>query len=254
VKITILGCGTSSGVPALGCDCEVCLSSDPKNKRRRVSILVEQGGKRLLVDTSPDLRAQLLDDQITHLDGVILTHAHADHLHGIDDLRSVNFHMEASIDLWGSGKTLEMARQRFGYVFEPPRNWWTRPSLDARELPHWQTTEIGGIAVLPFDQSHGRAISSGLRFGDAAYSTDVKELSERAFEALAGVKLWIVDCVGYQEHPTHAHLDLTLEWIDRVKPERAVLTHMSHQFDYDNLRAQLPTGVEPGFDGMYLEI
>jgi phosphoribosyl 1,2-cyclic phosphate phosphodiesterase len=105
-----------------------------------------------------------------------------------------------------------------------------------------------------FDQSHGRAISSGLRFGDAAYSTDVKELSERAFEALAGVKLWIVDCVGYQEHPTHAHLDLTLEWIDRVKPERAVLTHMSHQFDYDNLRAQLPTGVEPGFDGMYLEI
>ena len=254
MKITVLGCGTSSGVPALGCDCAVCRSDDPKNQRRRVSILVEQGGTRLLVDTSPDLRAQLLDAEITHLDGVLYTHAHADHLHGLDDLRSVNFNMDRAIDVWGSQATLDIIQQRFGYAFRPIGSWWSRPSLNAYALTHGMPIEIGGIAVLPFDQHHGRALTSGFRFGDAAYSTDVKELSDDSFEALNGIKLWVVDCVGFEEHPTHAHLELTLDWIARVKPERAVLTHMSHQFDYDKLRARLPQGVEPGYDGMDLKV
>jgi len=254
MKITVLGCGTSSGVPALGCDCAVCRSDDPKNQRRRVSILIEQGGTRLLVDTSPDLRTQLLDAEITHLDGVLYTHAHADHLHGLDDLRSVNFNMDRAIDVWGSQATLDIVQQRFGYAFQPIGSWWSRPSLNAHILTHGTPIEIGGISVLPFDQIHGRAVTSGFRFGDVAYSTDVKELSDDSFGALKGIKLWVVDCVGFEEHPTHAHLELTLEWIALVKPERAVLTHMSHQFDYDKLRAQLPQGVEPGYDGMNLEV
>ncbi len=257
MNITILGCGTSSGVPLLGCDCEVCCSDSPKNKRRRVSILVEQGDTRLLVDTSPDLRAQLLDEQITRLDGVILTHAHADHLHGIDDLRSVNFNMEGAIDLWGSVKTLELAQNRFNYAFQPVTGKkipWSRPSLTGQQMTHGKAIEIGGIPILPFDQVHGRSITSGLRIGDVAYSTDVKEFPEHSFDILDGINLWIVDCVGYREHPTHAHLDLTLEWIEKVKPERAVLTHMSHQFDYEKLSAQLPKGVEPGYDGMRLSL
>ncbi len=258
MNITILGCGTSSGVPLLGCECAVCSSNFPKNKRRRVSILIEQGDTQLLVDTSPDLRAQLLDEQITHLDGVILTHAHADHLHGIDDLRSVNFNMERPIDLWGSVKTLETAQSRFNYAFQTidtgKKIPWNRPSLTGRPMIHGEPIEIGNLAVLPFDQVHGMSITSGLRVGDAAYSTDVKEFPEESFDILKGIELWIVDCVGFYEHPTHAHLDLALKWIDRVKPDRAVLTHMSHQFDYENLKAQLPRGVEPAYDGMRLSL
>lgn len=254
MKITILGCGTSTGVPALGCDCAVCLSADPKNQRRRVSIMVEHGGTRLLVDTSPDLRGQLLDARVTHLDGVLYTHAHADHVHGIDDLRSVNFNMGRAIDVWGSEATLDIIQERFGYAFRPPakESWWNRPSLIANVLTHGQMIEIGNILVMAFDQLHGHSVTSGYRFGGAAYSTDVKEISERSFETLKGVKLWIVDCVGFDEHRTHAHLDLALEWIARVKPERAVLTHMSHHFDYEKLRASLPKGVEPGYDGLSL--
>ena len=254
MKITILGCGTSSGVPALGCDCAVCRSVDPKNHRRRVSILIEQGDTRLLVDTSPDLRAQLLDANVRHLDGVLYTHAHADHLHGLDDLRAVNFNMDRAIDVWASQATLKIIEQRFGYAFQPIGSWWSRPSLNAHVFNHGTVTEIGGISILPFDQIHGRVITSGLRFGDAAYSTDVKEMSDRTFEMLEGIKLWIIDCVGFHKHPTHAHLDLSLEWIARVKPEWAVLTHMSHQFDYEKLRARLPKGVEPGYDGLRLDL
>ena len=253
MNITILGCGTSSGVPALGCDCAVCRSDDPNNKRRRVSILVNQGDTRVLVDTSPDLRAQLLDAEITHLDAVLYTHAHADHLHGLDDLRSVNFNMDQAIDVWGSEATLNMIQERFSYAFHPIGSWWSRPSLNAHVLSYGNAIKIGDISILPFEQIHGRAFTTGFRFGDAAYSTDVKEFSDSSFEILKGIKLWIIDCVGFQEHPTHAHLDLTLDWIARVNPERAVLTHMSHQFDYGKLLAKLPRGVEPGYDGMTLE-
>jgi len=256
MKITILGCGTSSGVPALGCDCAVCRSDDPRNRRRRVSILVEHGATRFLVDTSPDLLAQLLDANVTHLDGVFYTHAHADHVHGIDDLRSVNFNMGRAIDVWGSQTTLDVIEERFGYAFRPSGAGavWTRPSLNAHSLQHGELVEIGGIPVTPFDQIHGQGISSGFRFGDAAYSTDVTDFPDHALDTLKGIKLWIIDCIGYRQHPTHAHLELTLEWIARVKPQRAVLTHMSHQFDYEELCGQLPTGVEPGFDGLELEL
>ena len=237
----------------IGCECAVCRSTDPRNRRRRVSVLVESDDVWLLIDTPPDLHAQLVDAEVTHLDAVLYTHGHADHVHGIDDLRSINFHTGQALDTYGSAATLAAIKSRFAYAFEPMgTKGWAKPSLNAVDVDGPFTA--AGVAVTPFPQQHGRSITTGYRIGDMAYSTDVKALPEEAFAVLQGVKLWIVDCLGYREHPTHAHLDLTLEWIARVKPQLAVLTHMSHQFDYETLLAALPAGVVPGQDGLMISM
>ena len=259
MKVTILGCGGSGGVPLIGCRCPVCSSADPRNLRSRVSILIEAGGRRLLVDASPDLRQQFLANGITAVDAVILTHAHADHLHGIDDLRAVNYARNAPLEVWADAATLREATTRFGYAFNPPRTnagIWYAPSLVGRELAAGETRAVGGIEVTIFGQTHGggREPTLGLRVGDFAYSTDVKEMPEAAFATLAGVDTWIVDCLQEQPNPAHSHLPQTLAWIARVRPRRAVLTHMSHRLDYAMLAAKLPAGVEPGVDGLVLEI
>ena len=253
MKITVLGCGTSSGVPLIGCDCAVCRSPDPRNRRRRVSVLVESGDSRLLIDTPPDLHAQLIDADVACVDAVLYTHGHADHVHGIDDLRSINFRMGRALDTYGSARTLAAIIERFAYAFEPmgTTRGWAKPSLNPVEVDGLFTA--AGVEVTPFPQQHGRSFTTGYRISDMAYSTDVKVLPEEAFAALDGVRLWVVDCLGYREHPTHAHLDLTLEWIARVQPRLAVLTHMSHQFDYETLLAALPAGVVPGYDGLTID-
>jgi phosphoribosyl 1,2-cyclic phosphate phosphodiesterase len=257
MKVTMLGSGGSGGVPLIGCTCAVCTSTNPRNKRTRVSILVEDGPTRVLVDASPDLRQQFLANGLTTVDGVVLTHAHADHIHGIDDLRSVNFLKNGRLDVWGSPETLTEALARFGYAFNPPRTnegIWYAPSLVAREVNG--PFRIGGIDIVPFAQVHGgdRDPTLGLRFGRFAYSTDVKELPEAAFAALAGVEVWIVDCLREAINPAHSHLAQTLDWIARLKPKRAILTHMNHMVDYADWKARLPAGVEPGYDGMVIEI
>ncbi len=257
MKITILGCGGSGGVPLIGCKCPVCTSSDPRNKRTRCSIMVEVGSTRLLVDAAPDLRQQFLANGFSEVDAVILTHAHADHLHGIDDLRSVNYHRNAPLDVWATAGTLAEAQRRFSYAFNPPRHVegiWYAPSLRPREITG--AFQIGDVMVQPFEQNHGRDRDPtlGLRFGPFAYSTDVKEMPEAAFAVLEGVEVWVVDCL--QEKPNIAHSDLeqTLSWVRRVGPKRAVLTHMNHTVDYATWKAKLPQGVEPAYDGMVIEI
>jgi len=254
VRVTILGCGPSTGVPVIGGNWGRCDPNDPRNRRRRVSVLVEVGGAVILIDTSPDLREQLLDAGVTRIDAVVLTHAHADHLHGIDDLRSVNRLMRSAIPLYADARTLGEIGNRFGYVFKPvekPDRFY-KPTLVPHEIAG--PFEITGIAVLPFAQDHGFSTTLGLRIEAFAYSTDVTELDDSAFAALQGVELWIVDCLRREPHPTHSHLAKTLSWIDRVRPRRAVLTHMDQSLDYRELSAELPSGVEPGCDGLVIEL
>ena len=253
MRVTVLGCGTSGGVPMLGPkgwgDCD---PNEPKNRRRRVSILVQQGDTTILVDTSPDLREQLLDAHTYRLDGVLFTHGHADHTHGIDDLRSVNYYLEDALNIYAAPHTLAELKHRFAYTFLPRAQAGYRPNLHGNVIDGPFT--IGDLTIQPFEQIHGNQMTLGFRFGSVAYSTDVNELPEAAFAALDGVKIWIVDCLGERPHPTHSHLSRTLQWIERVKPDRAILTHMNQYLDYRTLSAKLPEGVEPGYDGLVIEI
>lgn len=261
LKVTILGCGASAGVPVIGCSCAVCSSIDPRNKRTRVSIVVESAATRILVDASPDLRQQLLATGLTKFDAVIFTHEHADHMHGIDDLRSLNWHKNGPLDAYGDARTLVEAKRRFGYAFEPPgpltaQGAWVVPVLVPRTIEPGVPFRIGDIDVVAFTQIHGgdRDPTLGLRFGDFAYSTDVKEMPEAGFAALAGIDTWIVDCLQEAPNWAHSHLSQTLDWIARIGPRRAVLTHMNHRLDYAELATRLPRGVEPGRDGLVLEV
>lgn len=255
MRVRILGCGGSGGVPLIGNDWGACDPENPKNRRLRASILVEDRDTTLLVDTSPDLREQLLAAAVGQLDGVLFTHDHADHVHGIDDLRPINRRMREWIPIYGDNETLAALRTRFGYVFEtiPEKYGFFKPCLTPNLIKG--PFQVGNIDVLPFDQAHGFGrMSLGFRFGSVAYSTDVVDLPETAFEALRGVRLWIVDCLRDQPHPTHSHLEKTLSWIKRVQPERAVLTHMNQDLDYESLLKRLPGGVEPAYDGMVLNV
>lgn len=257
MKITVLGCGSSGGVPMVGLGWGECDPNEPRNRRTRASILVEDDETRLLVDVSPDLRGQLLAADVSALDAVLLTHAHADHCHGIDDIRWINIAMSAAVPAYGDAATLAEVGRRFPYAFEPLREFsngrYYKPTIEPREIDG--PFAVGSIGVLPFEQDHGFSTTLGFRFGAFAYSTDLVALDDAAFEALDGVELWVVDAFGRKPgHPTHAHLGLALSWIERVKPHRAVLTHMGSGLDYATLREELPDGVEPGYDGMVLEI
>lgn len=256
MKITILGCGPSSGVPTIVGDWGSCDPNNPKNRRRRPSILVEQDGFHLLVDTSPDIRFQLLDAQAREIDAVLYTHDHADHVMGIDDLRVVSRHMGRNIDVYAEPETLERLQTRFGYLFsgiQDPEDLY-RPILDPHVING--PINVGPFKnILPLDQDHGICASLGFRFGNFAYSTDVVRLPQASLDALKGVDTWIVDCLrDGGEHPTHANLDQTLAWIEEVGPRHAILTHMNFQADYDTLRRACPDNVEPAYDGMIIAI
>ncbi|HEV2677992.1 MAG TPA: MBL fold metallo-hydrolase [Aliidongia sp.] len=259
LRITILGCGGSQGVPTPVGDWGLCDPANPRNWRLRPSILIDATDdtgqhKTILVDAGPDLRQQLLTAQCRRIDALLFTHSHADHTHGIDDLRAVNRLMDAQIPFWASADTLADIRQRFGYavVDDPAANNFYRPSLRAHEIDG--PFLAAGIPVVPFEQDHGFSRSYGFRIGNFAYSTDVVRLDDAAFEALAGTELWIVDCLREAPHPTHSHLERTLGWIDRVKPRRAIFTHMDQSSDFETIRRLVPVGVEPGYDGLIVEL
>lgn len=262
--VTILGCGSSGGVPRIGGpdgkgDWGACDPANPRNRRWRCSALVQRqsecGVTSVLVDTSPDLREQLLAAGVARLDGVIITHDHADQLHGIDDLRAVFHVMRRKVDVYADWKTLDAVRQRFRYIFDTPAGSLYPPILEAHVIPEplagFTITGPGGpVPVLPFPQIHGPIRSLGLRFGPIAYSSDVSGMPEESFEALEGVKCWIVDALRYLPHPTHANVATALEWIARVKPKHAVLTNLHQDLDYEKLKGELPEAVEPAYDGL----
>jgi phosphoribosyl 1,2-cyclic phosphate phosphodiesterase len=263
LAVTILGCGFSGGVPRPGQGWGACDPDNPKNRRRRCSILVDRtapGGEktRVLVDTSPDLREQLLDADVNWLDGVLFTHEHADHTHGIDDLRGLFIRHRRRVDIYADAPTSHVLSTRFGYCFVTPPGSTYPPMLNHHAIAAGEAVTIAGaggaITAMPLRQAHGDIESLGFRFGAMAYSADLIDLPEASIAALQDIDLWIVDALWYRPHPSHFHLDLTLEWIDRIKPRRAILTNMHSDLDFEELRAKLPPNVEPAFDGMRVEI
>ncbi len=252
MQVTILGSGTSVGVPRLGGDWGACDPSEPRNRRRRASILVETGTTSLVVDTGPDFREQCLSVDLRRLDAVLYTHAHADHCHGIDDIRSYSYLQEGQIPLYATPETLEILNERFPYVF---RSRGFYPAMaEARPFAPGAPFRVGDIDVLPFAQDHGPVTSYGFRFGAIAYSTDFRTLDDEAFAALQGIEVWIVDALQREPHPTHCHLERTLDYVARVGCRRAVLTHLNNTMDYAALKAELPAHVEPAHDGLRLAV
>jgi phosphoribosyl 1,2-cyclic phosphate phosphodiesterase len=265
LEVRILGCGSSGGVPRLGEGGPywgVCDPANPKNRRSRCSILVTQksgaGETRVLVDTSPDMREQLLAANIGRLDGVLITHDHADQTHGMDDLRVLVLAQHGKkLDMWSDTSALDSLNRKFAYIFQTPPNRDYPPIVEPHVLPEpfapFAITGPGGpLSVLAIGLQHGSIRSLGFRFGRLAYCPDVDGLDEAAFAALEGIDCWIIDALRRTPHPSHAHLDRTLEWIKRVNPKRAILTNMHVDMDYDTLVRELPPGVEPAYDGMLL--
>ena len=254
MKAIVLGCGTSSGVPRIGNDWGVCDPLNPKNRRTRASVLIEADGYRILVDTGPDMRQQLLAADIGSVDAVIYTHDHADHCHGIDDLRQIYHQRGRPVDIYARPFTLQSLSTRFIYAFEGKDGY--PPLVKACVLD--DEMALGPIRVRVVDQPHGSITSAGLRFDykgkSIAYSTDLNELTDTARILFAAVDLWIVDALRRRPHPTHPHLAQTLEWIEQVGPELSVLTHMDQSMDYASLLAELPTAVVPGYDNMVIEL
>ncbi len=254
MKLHILGCGTSFGVPKVGNDWGKCDPAEPRNRRRRVSILVEEADQRILVDTSPDLREQLLDADVARIDAVIWTHDHADHCHGIDDLRALYHVRGTPIPGFARRETLDALRSRFTYAFEGRGGY---PAMISGQLLA-DRIDLGPFAVGVVDQPHGSITSAGLRFEaggkSIAYSTDCQDLTADMERLFTGVDVWVVDALRRHPHPSHAHLERTLEWIARLRPKRAILTHMDNSLDYRTLCGELPEGVEPGHDGLEITL
>lgn len=254
VTATLLGCGGSLGVPVLGIGWGSVDPAEPRNRRLRPSLYVETGDAKILVDASPDCRQQLLGVGHPALDCVIFTHDHADHTHGLDDLRPLTYRRGGPLAAYANATTIASLERRFGYALtsvEIDRGLY-RPILDVKPMP--STLTLGGTTVSCFRQAHGSGTSLGLRFGPIVYSTDVSALDEAVFDSLAGVPVWIVDACREEPHPSHSHLAQTLAWIERVKPGLAILTHMNHTMDYRKLANSLPDGVIPGHDGLRVEV
>lgn len=257
MKITILGCGGSMGVPQLGNLWGVCDPAHPKNRRLRSSILVQQDETTLLVDTGPDLRQQLLAASVNHVDAVLYTHAHSDHTHGVNDLRPFCLQHKKPIDIYGDEITLEELKRFFpvGFTALPEKGSIYKLHL----IPHVieGVFEIEPFKIEAFLQDHGHGMTSqGYIIDKLAYSTDVKSIDEKVLDHLKiqELDLWIVDCYTYDEHSTHSHFEQTLSWIDYVKPKRAILTHMSDDMDYESLKAKLPDHIQPAYDGLCVEV
>jgi phosphoribosyl 1,2-cyclic phosphate phosphodiesterase len=261
LTLTILGCGTSGGVPRIGNVWGACDPSNPKNRRRRCSVLVQRGGgertSHVLVDTSPDLREQLLDIEVGWLDGVLYTHDHADHVHGIDDLRMVAYNGHRRVAVYHDAATGAQLKQRFAYCFDTPLGSEYAAILDSHDIRPGEPVEIlgagGAIVALPFRQCHGSTETLGFRFGNIAYSPDASDFPEESLEFLRDLDVWIIDTLRYTPHPSHFSVEEALAWIARVKPKRAVLTHMHVDLDYATLARALPQGIEPAYDGMVLK-
>ena len=259
LRFHILGCGSSGGVPRIGGHWGDCDATNPKNRRRRCSMLVErethQGITRVLIDTSPDMREQLIDAGVGALDGVIYTHSHADHVHGVDDLRMVVFNMRARVNVWADQATCDALLDRFGYVFIQPEGSSYPPILNLNLLdgPVTITGAGGDITLTPFEVEHGRIDALGFRIQDLVYLPDVSAMNDAAWDVVSGADCWVLDALRRDPHPTHSHLEQSLQWIEQSGVPNAVLTNMHIDLDYETVLEETPDHIEPAFDGMVIE-
>lgn len=258
LTFTILGCGSSGGVPRLGGIWGDCDPNNPKNRRTRCSLLIEReteaGKTTVLIDTSPDMRQQLLRENVGHIDGVVYTHSHADHVHGIDDLRMIVFNMRERVKVWADGPTQDALLSRFGYAFVQPPNSPYPPILDLFGIDGDVTISGAGgdITLTPVEVEHGSINALGFRVNDVMYLPDVSDIPEDGWAQLSGLKCWILDALRRSPHPSHSHLDNSLEWIERAAPAQAVLTNMHVDLDYDTVAAETADNIQPAYDGLRL--
>jgi len=252
MRVILLGCATSTGVPIIGCNCAVCTSTHPRNKRTRSSLFVQSRGKNILIDTAPDLRFQALAHNITRLDAVLYTHSHADHTHGIDELRTYNFVNNMVIPCYGSPETVENIKTNFRYIFDGSYSAGGKPQLEITPV----TTEfdLQGVRVIPVEIEHANWIIFGYRIGNMAYLTDCSGIPEESMKKLKGLDLLIISALRYTPHPSHLSVEQAVEVIRRINPRLAVFTHMGHELDYEELSGRLPEGVMAGYDGMTFEL
>lgn len=257
MRLTLLGTGTSMGVPQIGCHCAVCRSSDPRDRRSRTSALLEVDGRTLLIDTPPELRLQLLRAGTAHLDAVLYTHEHADHVHGIDDLRSFSLLQRHALPLYAPPATAAHLARTFRYIFDDavvPLDGTSKPRLTIEPIGANGEVEVAGVRIRPMAFEHGHAEVYGYRVGPIAYVTDVKRVPAEARALLRGVRVLVLNALWWREHPTHLSIDEAIEVARDIGAERTLLTHLTHETSHQELLERLPAGVEPGYDGMRLEI
>jgi len=250
--LTVLGSGTSMGVPTIGCNCAVCKSADPKDRRTRPSVLIEYGGRAVLIDTTPDFREQAIRENITHLDAVLYTHSHADHILGIDDLRPLSFrHRPGKLPLYARPEVAEFLRSMFRYIFDADYKFGGLPQVELRTING--RLEMFGAEFVPVPVIHGETEIYGFRFGSAAYLTDHSEIPEASLQQLQGLDILFLDALRYKPHPTHSTVENSLKIVERLKPKRAFFTHICHDLPHEATNATLPESVRLAYDGLRLE-
>jgi len=250
-RLTVLGSGTSMGVPTIGCDCAVCHSPDPRDRRTRPSILLEFAGKFVLIDTTPDFREQAIREGIRQLDAVLYTHAHADHILGLDDLRPLSFHRPGKIPLYAQPEAAALLRRMFRYIFDPDYKFGGLAQVELHSIDG--PVDLFGARFEPVKVMHGDAEIIGYRFGQTAYLTDFSQIPEASFEQLKGLDILFLDALRHKPHPTHSTVDNSLRIVERVQPQRAFFTHICHDLPHQATNASLPPQVQLSYDGMKLE-